>query len=79
MFLSIIHCPQQSSTGYGRVREMYTEGERAYFKGDYAEAVKKLNIADRIVRGMPNDYSAELESSRGANAPAVPPVGHTAP
>jgi outer membrane protein assembly factor BamD (BamD/ComL family) len=79
MFLSIIHCPRQSSTGYGRVQEMYTEGERAYFKGDYAEAVKKLNIADRIVREMPNDYSAELESSRSATVPAEPPAGHPAP
>jgi outer membrane protein assembly factor BamD (BamD/ComL family) len=47
---------QMSSTGYGRVQELYTEGERAYFKGDYAEAVKKLNMADSIVRGLPNDY-----------------------
>jgi hypothetical protein len=57
---------QLSSTGYGRVQELYTEGERAYFKGDYATAVKKLNQADKIVRGMPNDYGADLESERPA-------------
>ena len=71
---------QLSSTGYGRVQEMYTEGERAYFKGDYAEAVKKLKIADSIVRGMPNDFSAELESdTRGNPPPSAPPVVHVAP
>lgn len=73
---------QLSSTGYGRVRSLYTEGERAYFNGDYAEAVKKLKMADKIVRGMPNDYSGPVESNLNAGGtppPSLPPVSHAAP
>lgn len=73
---------QLSSTGYGRVQELYTEGERAYFKGDYAEAVKKLKMADKIVREMPNDFSGPIESNltTGGHAPpSAPPVVHAAP
>ncbi len=66
-----------ASTGYGRVQEFYTQGERAYFKGDYAEAVKKLEMADKIVREMPNDYSGPAEA--GASAPSVPRNVHVAP
>jgi hypothetical protein len=73
---------QHSSTGYGRVQSLYTEGERAYFKGDYAEAIKKLKMADTIVRDMPNDFSGPIESeltTRGHAPPSAPPVAHTAP
>jgi len=66
-----------ASTGYGRVQEFYTQGERAYFKGDYAEAVKKLEMADKIVREMPNDYSPPVEA--GATPPPVPRAVHVAP
>jgi hypothetical protein len=48
---------QHSSTGYGRVQEEYLEGERAYFQGDYAKAIKHLKIAHKIVKGIPNDYA----------------------
>ena len=66
-----------ASTGYGRVQEFYTQGERAYFKGDYAEAVKKLEMADKIVRDMPNDFSPPVEA--GSAAPPVPRAVHVAP
>jgi hypothetical protein len=48
---------QNSSTGYGRVQQEYIEGERAYFRGDYAEAVKHLSIAQKTVQGIPNDLA----------------------
>jgi hypothetical protein len=48
---------QQSSTGYGRVQQEYIEGERAFFKGDYAGAIKHLTVASKIVQGIPNDYA----------------------
>ena len=70
---------QHSSTGYGRVQAFYTEGERAYFEGNYAEAVKKLKMADKIVRGMPNDFSSEVERPSTGVPPENAPVVHTAP
>jgi hypothetical protein len=70
---------QHSSTGYGRVQALYTEGERAYFAGNYAEAVKKLKMADKIVRGMPNDFSTEVGRPETGAPPSQAPVVHTAP
>ncbi len=73
---------QHSSTGYGRVQALYNEGERAYFEGKYAESVKKLKMADKIVRDMPNDFSGPAETELNtSNAPAQAgaPTVHTAP
>ncbi len=50
---------QFSSTGYGNVQKLYAEGQAAYFKGDYAEAVKKFNQVDAKVKTLPNDYRGE--------------------
>lgn len=50
---------QFSSTGYGNIQKLYTEGQAAYFKGDYAEAVKKFNQVDAKVKSLPNDYHGE--------------------
>lgn len=50
---------QFSSTGYGNVQQLYSEGQAAYFKGDYAEAVKKFNQVDAKVKTLPNDYHGE--------------------
>lgn len=53
---------QFSSTGYGNVQKLYTEGQTAYFKGDYAEAVKKFKEVDAKVKTLPNDYQGESSS-----------------
>ncbi len=53
---------QFSSTGYGNVQKEFTEGQEAYFKGDYATAVKKWESADRRVKNFPNDYHGEAPS-----------------
>jgi outer membrane protein assembly factor BamD (BamD/ComL family) len=53
---------QFSSTGYGNVQKLYVEGQTAYFKGNYAEAVKKFNEVDAKVKNLPNDYHGESGS-----------------
>jgi hypothetical protein len=47
---------QLSGDNGAQAQQLYTAGEAAYFKGDYATAVKKLKQADKLVSGLPNDY-----------------------
>ncbi len=46
---------QESGTSGQHMQELFLDGQRAYFKGDYDKAMHDFLAAERITRKYPND------------------------